>query len=433
MLETRPREAPAAPRVRVIENIPPERPIFQSRLGQLARVFASIEEDEYTHCRDFIVQRPEILDEKENDFIRDAVLALASSQSERVSHAYARRCIQQSIILRHCKQRDRKGREKFFALLEEEEKKTSVDFLNESDAALKRCLEKARELQDAISNPPPTVAAAATSTTRTISDTRHDARADDLSRGISTLNVESSGNQRHGRTSSDAVPHPRPVVASEDHQERRRRASTATAGSNPNAGATINRSGLLRTTRGTVIDGTTGEREELDASYYKRDRAAGFFVKGRVFALLWHEGAGESNNDRFSEIAFRGRFNEPIISHIRRMVVVAPGQGNCWAIPINTYRGYGVAKHGFKQVDIDGHAVIHASTAEPYTSPREPIMRKEPLKVNMVQGERLDPMSRINFTTVHTVQHNVKVKNIGIVHPDSKVHLTNYWNAQVAA
>jgi hypothetical protein len=77
--------------------------------------------------------------------------------------------------------------------------------------------------------------------------------------------------------------------------------------------------------------------------------------------------------------------------------------------------------------------VIHAANTEPYTSSYEPAMSKVPLKVNMAQGERLDRMSRINFTTVHTVQHNVKVKNIGMVHQNSKADLRDYWSAQAAA
>ena len=173
------REAIAATRARVIESTSPQRPVFQSRLGRLARVFASIEVDEYADCKRFIAERPDILDENESDFIRDAVIALASSQNERVSRAYARRCIQQSLLLRHCKQRDRKGRERFFSQLEEEERKTAVDFLKESEVALVRCLEKAQELQEAPSNrQPATAAAAAAGTLRLESDSRHDSRAD---------------------------------------------------------------------------------------------------------------------------------------------------------------------------------------------------------------------------------------------------------------
>jgi hypothetical protein len=430
---TRRQEANPTARARVTESFSSVQPAFRSGLGQLARLFASIEEFDYADCRDFIVNRPEILDEHERDFLRDAVLVLASSQPERDSRAYARRCIQQSLILRHCKQRDRKGREKFFALLEEEEKKTSVEFLRESDTALDHCLGKARELREATSDRQTAPVVAAVSTQRPSLDIRHNSRDDELSRRTSNLNIEPPGQYRHGPTSGTAVSIARPANASDIQPERHRRASTATAGSNTNAVVRINQDGLLRPRHGTLIRGTNGEEEELDASYYKRDSAAAFFVKGRVFAVLWHEATGETSGDRVSEISFRGRFNEPITSHIRRMVVIRPGQGNCWAIPINTYRGHGVAKHGFKQVDVDGHAVIHAANTQPYTSPQEPPMTKVPLKVNMVQGERLDRMSRINFTTVHTVQHNVKVKNLGMVSRDSKDDLQDYWSAQMAS
>lgn len=429
------REPFAAPRARISGNNPSERPSFKSCLSQLARHFASIEVDEYASCRDFITRYPDILDENENDFVKDAVTALASSQAERVSRPYARRCIQQSLLLRACKQRDRKGREKFFAQLEEEEKKTALDFLKESEIVLERCLEKAQELQEAASLQQP---AAATSITQRVESTsRHHSRADDVSQDFGTLNLDSSGRQPQGqgikgrKTSTNA----RPSNTSDTQQDRHRRVSIATAGSipNPNPVVTINRSGLLMPKEGTLINETPGQREELDASYFKREHAARFFILGRVFALLWHQAAGESGNDRFSEdLSHSGRFDERIISHIRRMVVIREGHGKCWAIPINTYRGYGVGKRGFNKYDVDGHAVIHASNTEPYTDPREPAMSKEPLKVNMVKGERLDRMSRINFTTIHTVEHNVKVKHIGMIHPDSKGLVTDYWNAQVA-
>ena len=430
--EQHPRDTIGASGERATGDRPVERPAFKSRLSPIAKRFAAIEVDDYAQCRNFIAQGKEILDEDENDFVRDAAYVLASSHPQRVP--YARRCIQQSLILRHCKQRDSRGREKFFARLVEEERRTAVDFLKESEEVLKSCQELAQQIQDATFKRQLTSTADEAGTQKGGPTSRHAARVEDLSGEVSALNLDSSNPQRYAHTEENARPTPSLSIASEPRQERYRRGSLASAGDHLHLGVKVNQGGLLRPKEGTNIEGSNGQQEELDANYFKRERAAQFFVIGRVFAVLWHESAGESQNDRFSEaVPRRGRFNESIISHIRRMVVVKQHHGSCWAIPISTYKGQGVAKRGFNQYDIAGHAVIHATNREPYTDPAEPKMSKTPLKVNMVQGETLDWMSRINFTTVHTVQYNVKVKNIGMVHKDSIGDLAAYWSAQMAA
>ena len=43
--------------------------------------------------------------------------------------------------------------------------------------------------------------------------------------------------------------------------------------------------------------------------------------------------------------------------------------------------------------------------------------------------QKLDPMSRLNFSRVYTVEHNVKVMNVGKVSKDSLPVLLGYWRA----
>jgi hypothetical protein len=399
-------------------------------LGHLASLFASIKVGAYADCMTFMAQRPEIMDENKDDFIKDAVGALVSSQPQSAPHEHARRCIQQSLIIQHCKPQNRTERAKFFAELEAYDSTTKVNFLMDARAVMERCLQKAHSLQNITAKRPAQPAVMATTAYGSVS--RPSQRVQQLSRQTNSLNPQSLVRRLDTLTVTDDKTQPKSSGGPGIQQERHHRESSATAGSNASAVARFNREGFLRPRYGTTIRGTNGEEEELDASYHKRDSPTTFFVKGKVFALIWHEvaGGGEPSDGSISEISFRDRFNEPIISHIRRMVVIRPGQDNCWAIPIHTYRGQGVAKHGFKQVDVDGHAVIHAANTSPYVNPHEPEMMKSPLKVDLVSGERLDRMSRINFTTVHTVQHNVKVKNIGMVHRDSLGDLQRHWSAQ---
>jgi hypothetical protein len=54
-------------------------------------------------------------------------------------------------------------------------------------------------------------------------------------------------------------------------------------------------------------------------------------------------------------------------------------------------------------------------------------MTKKPIRVNPVTAQRLDPLSRINFAKVYTVEHNVRVMPVGQVAEESKYLLVAYW------
>jgi hypothetical protein len=43
------------------------------------------------------------------------------------------------------------------------------------------------------------------------------------------------------------------------------------------------------------------------------------------------------------------------------------------------------------------------------------------------QGAKMDPMSRINFAKIYTIEHNVKVMDFGDVHEDSIHVLEEQW------
>jgi len=168
------------------------------------------------------------------------------------------------------------------------------------------------------------------------------------------------------------------------------------------------------------IRGTEEDRESLDLGYSKRLDAKKFFVVGRVFALLWHEGAGEGRPGKGSS-APEGRHGQRAFSHIRRMVVVRERWGYCICIPINTYRGQGVMKHGLSTAERQAHSIIHANDTAPYAREEERVfLVKKPIAIKMASKEQgLDRMSRINFGKPSTVEWNVNVLDIGRVVPES--------------
>jgi hypothetical protein len=83
--------------------------------------------------------------------------------------------------------------------------------------------------------------------------------------------------------------------------------------------------------------------------------------------------------------------------------------------PILTYGYQGVLKKGVHPED---HAVIYSSKKDgPYLLEREVgLMTNKPIRVDIKdQSHKLDPLSRLNYAKIYTVEHNVKVLFIGRV------------------
>ncbi|KAL2856412.1 hypothetical protein BJY01DRAFT_178837 [Aspergillus pseudoustus] len=156
-----------------------------------------------------------------------------------------------------------------------------------------------------------------------------------------------------------------------------------------------------------------------------------YFGPGKVFSILWHENDGRGTNATHVSVGplFRGKYGEPIYSTIRRMVVIRAFDHYSWCFSISTYGGRGVAKPG---VDPAKHAIVHMSDAEPRLGSNEPLMVKEPLRVNPERfDERLNPKSRLNFGKIYTVEHNVKVLPIGEIAEVSMPKFILYARAEM--
>jgi len=85
--------------------------------------------------------------------------------------------------------------------------------------------------------------------------------------------------------------------------------------------------------------------------------------------------------------------------------------------PILTYNGQGTLKHGVKAED---HAIIYTGAVAPPPLPGENKISHRSVRVEN-DGARgnLAPASRVNYSKVYTVEHNVKVWFIGRIHKDS--------------
>jgi hypothetical protein len=68
---------------------------------------------------------------------------------------------------------------------------------------------------------------------------------------------------------------------------------------------------------------------------------------------------------------------------------------------------------------------------EPQLVQGEASLRKYPIPIVMEDGSRpLVAASRIYFAIHHPIQYNVKVKNLGYVHPDMLPTFLGYWNQE---
>src|SRR5947209_2055456 len=86
--------------------------------------------------------------------------------------------------------------------------------------------------------------------------------------------------------------------------------------------------------------------------------------------------------------------------------------------PILTYGKQGTAKPGVKA---DYHAIVYTGDKPPKQLDGEPKLFKKPIKVILeVKGEKLRSESRVNYSKIYTVEHNVKVVFIGKIHKDSE-------------
>jgi hypothetical protein len=126
---------------------------------------------------------------------------------------------------------------------------------------------------------------------------------------------------------------------------------------------------------------------------------------------LWSEPVGISG----TEITVSAVYGERAFHKVRRFIIIEPRVGHCLCIPILTYGRQGVLKAGVHPED---HGVAYSSGKEgPFLLGRESgLMSKGPIEIKVVNdSHKLDPLSRINYSKVYTVETNVKVLFIGEV------------------
>ncbi|KAL4897977.1 hypothetical protein BDV59DRAFT_168999 [Aspergillus ambiguus] len=176
-----------------------------------------------------------------------------------------------------------------------------------------------------------------------------------------------------------------------------------------------------------IISTDNTSQSRLDPGYKRRAR--NFFTRGRVFSVLWHENPGSVTKTNATSV-YETAYGEQVFSRIRRMVVIKEYDHCAWCFAIYTYRQKGVAKNA---ADASKHAIIYTQGTRPVRAHGEPPMLPEALEVQTHNLEhRLDPMSRLNFGKLFTVEHNVKVLHIGKIAERSMDAFLDYARCELA-
>ncbi|KAK0626456.1 hypothetical protein B0T14DRAFT_422405, partial [Immersiella caudata] len=144
------------------------------------------------------------------------------------------------------------------------------------------------------------------------------------------------------------------------------------------------------------------------------------FSAGEVFKVLWSEPRGSGQADLLTDKVEQSRMGEPFYVGVRRFIVIANDEGHCTCVPILTYERRACTKRGVKP---NKHGIIYAVGGRASLVKNEPPLGFRPVRVQLdLATEKLAAESRVNYSKLVTVEHNVKVFFIGsIVREDFRI------------
>ncbi|KAI1133857.1 hypothetical protein F5Y05DRAFT_277179 [Hypoxylon sp. FL0543] len=186
------------------------------------------------------------------------------------------------------------------------------------------------------------------------------------------------------------------------------------------------------------IHGTPGEEEVLD-SRYKVERSTRF-QPGEVFKILWSEPLGQVSqagpDDPISDLTKRRTpgGSKFYIGYRRFIIVTTDESHHSTCVPILTYDRRGCLKKG---VRASKHGIIYtAGSKPPKPLKNEPTLGFQPVALQVyTDGETLAKESRVNYSKLVTIEHNVKVFFIGSIAPQDfeivRYAVEDCWNNKI--
>ncbi|KAI0124366.1 hypothetical protein BJ170DRAFT_712449 [Xylariales sp. AK1849] len=166
-----------------------------------------------------------------------------------------------------------------------------------------------------------------------------------------------------------------------------------------------------------LIVGRGGEYEEADPHTAKNSKGykveqSWRFHPGAVFKILWSEPAGAVTiaDDVVSDVR---KIDSDFYVSYRRFIVVATDEGHhSTCVPILTYEQKGCKKKGVKPLK---HGIVYSDREKPRLLRDEPTLGYPPVMLTMSVVEKLARESRVNYSKLVTIEHNVKVFFIGTI------------------
>ncbi|KAG8160049.1 hypothetical protein KVR01_010686 [Diaporthe batatas] len=161
-----------------------------------------------------------------------------------------------------------------------------------------------------------------------------------------------------------------------------------------------------------VTSGMQTNAEYLDGRYQVQPSMK--FEPGNVFKVMWSEPKGGTipgGGSRFSDTLLQDHMSG-VWTGFRRFIVIRNGEGHCNCVPILTYGKLGCLKNGVKP---HHHGIVYEKGSQPIRLPKEPDLRFRPICMEMNPGEHISEESRVNYSKLVTVEHNVKVLFVGNV------------------
>lgn len=149
-----------------------------------------------------------------------------------------------------------------------------------------------------------------------------------------------------------------------------------------------------------------------------------FFKVGRIFKTFWTEPAGGTSSNIDPAFYTRVNYGGLVYSKIRRFVVIRERVHSCLCLPLYTYGGQGTSKSDVRAQD---HAVVYGQGNQAPLPSDEEKLDKDPFAIIVEEaGEKINPMTRLNFAQVYTIQHNVRVAKVGRI-PNNQIGRLNQY------
>ncbi|KAJ3554355.1 hypothetical protein NPX13_g10635 [Xylaria arbuscula] len=161
----------------------------------------------------------------------------------------------------------------------------------------------------------------------------------------------------------------------------------------------------------SFIRGTPGNVEPVDHRFVVEHSYK--FQPGEVFKILWSEPTGQVAGDApISDIRAINDSGGQFYVGYRRFIIVSTDESHhSTCVPILTYDRRGCGKRGVRP---SKHGIIHAAGQKPKLLRNEPELGFEPVPLEIyAEGEMLARESRVNYSKLVTIEHNVKVFFIG--------------------